>query len=53
MPYSAVDLIELFTDLDRAIEAWAMPERERYGITKDWIDERMFEAERDAGARHV
>lgn len=47
------NLIELFTDLDRAIEAWATPQRERYGITKDWIDERMSEAEREAGARHA
>jgi hypothetical protein len=45
------DLIELFTDVDRAIENWAAPQRERYGITKKWIEERVAEAQREANAR--
>lgn len=41
------NIIVLFRDLDRKVEAFAKPERERFGITDEWIDKhvRMMEVE--------
>jgi hypothetical protein len=35
------DLIERFGELDQMIEAFAHEQREKYGFTKEWIDEKV------------
>jgi hypothetical protein len=46
------DLVELFQTLDRDLEAVVEPERNRFGITPEWIDEhvRLMEAEARSAA---
>ncbi len=41
------ELIVLFQEADRELEAFTAPERDRFGITRDWIDKhvRLMEAE--------
>lgn len=35
------ELIVLFQELDREVEAFAAPERERFGITAEWVNEHV------------
>lgn len=42
------DLIEQFQEIDREIEVVVSPERERFGITPEWIDEHVSLMEAEA-----
>ncbi|WP_454885898.1 hypothetical protein [Sphingomonas oryzagri] len=44
-------LIEQFTELDHDIETFAEQQRQRYGFTKEWIDEKVDAMVAEAEAR--
>lgn len=41
-------LVELFQALDREVEGFVAPQRERFGITPEWIDEHVALMEKEA-----